>query len=134
MLFCPKCHNCGDPSARIEVIVPHELPVEWPSWPVERREIFDKYRVPTSPYLLYDGPGGHNGMIGDAITPERAAAIIAAFTGTPSAAKLQATGIHDGAGWCQLCQNFYCPAHWSISSTGYGHCPSGHGKSLDPHW
>jgi hypothetical protein len=28
----------------------------------------------------------------------------------------------------------YCARHWHLSQTGYGTCPLGHGKSLDPHW
>jgi hypothetical protein len=28
----------------------------------------------------------------------------------------------------------YCARHWHVSPIGYGHCPLGHGKSLDPHW
>jgi hypothetical protein len=24
--------------------------------------------------------------------------------------------------------------HWDVSSTGYGRCPRGQGRSLDPHW
>ena len=73
-------------------------------------------------------------MVGDAITAERAASIIAAFADAPTAEKMQAAGFYDNAGWCQECREFYCPKHWSISSTGYGRCPSRHGKSLDPHW
>ena len=134
VLFRPKCKACGAPSASIEVIAPHERPMEWASWPPARHEMFDKYRAPASHHLLYDGPGGSNGLVGDAITAGRAASIIAAFTGAPTAEKMQAAGFYDGAGWCQKCREFYCPKHWSISSTGYGFCPSGHGKSLDPHW
>ena len=28
----------------------------------------------------------------------------------------------------------YCYRHWHVSESGYGYCPYGHGKSLDPHW
>lgn len=134
MLFRPKCKVCGAPSASIEVMAPHELPVEWASWPPARHEMFNRYRAPASHQLLYEGPGGGNGLVGDAITAERAAAIIAAFTGAPTAEKMDSAGIYDGSGWCPECREFYCPEHWSISSTGYGRCPRGHGKSLDPHW
>jgi hypothetical protein len=134
MLFRPKCKACGAPSATIEVISPRELPTEWTSWPTARREAFNMYRKPDSYQLLYDGPGGGNGNVGDAITAERADSIIAAFTGSQTPEKMKAAGFYDGAGRCQECREFYCPKHWSISSTGYGTCPSGHGKSLDPHW
>jgi hypothetical protein len=134
MLFRPKCKMCGAPSASIEVIAPHEAPIEWTSWSPERHESFNKYRKPASYQLLYDGPGGGNGQVGDAITAERAVSIIAAFTNVPTAEKMKAAGFYDNAGWCQECREFYCPKHWSMSSTGYGTCPSGHGKSLDPYW
>jgi hypothetical protein len=42
--------------------------------------------------------------------------------------------LYDDAGICRECGVAYCPNHWSISVGGYGHCPQGHGKSLDPHW
>jgi hypothetical protein len=134
MLFRPKCKVCGAPSASIEVLAPHELPMEWAAWDAARREMFDRRRDPASYQLLYEGPGGYNGSVGDTITAERAASIITAFAGVPTAEKMQAAGFYDGAGWCQECGAFYCPEHWSTSSTGYGRCPSGHGKSLDPHW
>jgi hypothetical protein len=36
--------------------------------------------------------------------------------------------------FCDDCGVPYCAAHWHLSQTGYGTCPLGHGKSLDPHW
>jgi hypothetical protein len=42
-------------------------------------------------------------------------------------------GFCDDAGLCQDCDAPYCYRHWHVSETGYGHCPAGHGKSLDPH-
>jgi len=134
MLFRPKCKACGALSASIEVIAPHELPTEWTSWQLARQQAFNKYRKPSSHQLIYDGPGGGNGAVGHAIKAEDAASIIAAFTGAPTREKMKAAGIYDSAGWCQECREYYCPKHWSISSTGYGNCPNGHGKSLDPHW
>jgi hypothetical protein len=32
------------------------------------------------------------------------------------------------------CDAPYCYQHRNISSSGLGTCPSGHDKSLDPHW
>lgn len=43
-------------------------------------------------------------------------------------------GFYDDADFCQDCDAAYCYRHWYVSETGYGHCPAGHGKSLDPHW
>jgi len=102
-------------------------------WPQARREAFAKYRAASSHCLLYEGPGGSNGQVGDPISPERAAAVLAAIA-DPTPEALKACGFYDGAGLCAGCHEFYCPEHWSISDTGYGVCPRGHGKSLDPHW
>jgi hypothetical protein len=133
MLFQPKCKECGQRCASIEVLAPDEPPTEWVSWPQARRDAFTAYRIASSHYLLYEGPGGANGWVGDAISSERAAAILAAVTNaTPE--RLRTAGFYDGAGMCDECAEFYCPAHWSISSTGLGCCPRGHRKSLDPHW
>ncbi|MGH3428945.1 MAG: hypothetical protein ACRDQZ_15495 [Mycobacteriales bacterium] len=116
------------------MVAPHELPMEWASWSPARQDTFNEHRAPASYQLLYDGPGGSNGLVGDALPAERAVAIIATFTGAPTMEKMDATGLYDGAGWCPECRGFYCPKHWSISTSGYGVCPNGHGKSLDPHW
>jgi hypothetical protein len=134
MLFRPACMICGRPSATIEVIPPHMAPSEWAAWAEARREAFAKYRVAESHQLLYAGPGGSNGWVGDAIDPDRAAQIVAAFSAAPSAELIRAAGFSDAAGFCAHCGCFYCPKHWSVSATGFGRCARGHGKSLDPHW
>ncbi len=134
MLLRPLCKICAQACATIEVIPSVELPAEWHSWERVRQDIFQQYRQPASTYLLYSGPGGSNGWVGDVIGADRAAAIAAAFAGVPTAEKIQAAGFSDGAGFCAACEAFYCPTHWSISETGYGVCPKGHGQSLDPHW
>jgi len=38
---------------------------------------------------------------------------------------------YDDAGFCQVCDAPYCYHHWHVFEGGYGHCPRGHGKSLD---
>src|SRR5688572_5105785 len=78
-LFQPACAVCGKPSAVIEVIPPHEHPVEWRSWDSERQKLFRDYRDSDRYYLLYDGPGGGNGWVGDPTDPNRAEKIAAAF-------------------------------------------------------
>jgi hypothetical protein len=134
MLFRPGCAICGRPSATIEVVPPHELPAEWASWEEARQQAFAKYRATESHQLLYDGPGGSSGWVGEVIDQERAGQIVAAFSTVPSAEAIRAAGFYDGAGFCAECACFYCPKHWSVSATGFGKCPRGHGKSLDPHW
>lgn len=45
------------------------------------------------------------------------------------------TARFDGdAEFSQDCDAPYCYQHWHLSGTGYGYCPYGHGKDLDPHW
>jgi hypothetical protein len=118
----------------IEVIPPHTLPAEWAQWNDARRKAFTKYRTAESHQLLCEGPGGSNGWVGDAIDPDRAERIIVAFSAAPRAEAIRAAGFYDNAGLCTACECFYCPRHWSISATGFGTCPRGHGKSLDSHW
>jgi hypothetical protein len=125
---------CRQPAATIEVIAPHTLPDEWQSWQEAQRAAFTTYRKSESYYLRYDGPGGSNGWVGNPIDRERAGLIIAAFSSPPTSEAIRATGFYDGAGFCERWSRFYCPEHWAISETGYGTCPKGHGKGLDPHW
>lgn len=83
--------------------------------------------------LRYEGAGGGNGK-GDPISAERAQAILDALRSPYELARIQAAGFYDDFGYCTLCEKFYCPTHWQVSSTGGGTCPAGHFKSLDPHW
>ncbi len=48
--------------------------------------------------------------------------------------KVRQADLYDDAGFCAECGVAYCPTHWNVSPGGYGRCPRGHGKSLDPHW
>jgi hypothetical protein len=48
--------------------------------------------------------------------------------------EVRTAGFDDDAGFCEDCGVPYCARHWHVSQTGYGTCPLGHGKSLDPHW
>ena len=45
---------------------------------------------------------------------------------------MRAAKIYDDASFCRQCGVAYCYEHWNAPSIGYGHCPQGHGKSLDP--
>lgn len=134
MLFQPVCLICGQTSATVEVVPPHTQPDEWESWDDTRRQTFAKYRDPNSHQLLCSTPGGSNGWVGEAIDSELVDRIIAAFSGKPRAEAFQAAGFYDNAGFCAGCGAFYCEKHWSVSATGFGTCPQGHGKSLDSFW
>ena len=57
-----------------------------------------------------------------------------AFRPPLSFAQVRNAGFYDDAGFCQDCDTPYCYRHWHVSEGGYGYCPRGHGKSLDPHW
>lgn len=83
--------------------------------------------------LRYRGPGGGSGGA-YAIAADRARAILEAFAPPYQAATIKAAGFYDDAGFCTECGVFFCPAHWRVTHTGGGWCPSGHFKSLDPHW
>jgi hypothetical protein len=134
MLFRPPCALCGQPSATLEVLDPHELPSEWAGWGSDQQRRFRQYRNDESHLLRYSGPGGSNGAVGDAIEAARAARIVAAFSGPMTAEIMASLEFFDHAGFCLPCGRFYCPAHRPVSSTGWGTCPEGHGQSLDPHW
>ena len=129
----PKCSVCGESSAHIEIVAPGGYPSGANSWDREAIESYKKYRNFALSYLLYSGPGGSNGLIGDPVESERVAVLKSAFI-APYDAKEIKSEFYDMAGFCAQCNMFYCPSHWKISSTGYGHCPQGHGMSLDPHW
>lgn len=106
----PLCALCGRPAALVEIIETSE-----------------------SCFLRYSGPGGSNGT-GDPISAQRASAVREALTPPYGPVKFKAAGFWDDAGFCAECCKFYCPTHWSVSSSGAGRCVQGHFKSLDPHW
>jgi hypothetical protein len=100
----------------------------------ERRQAFDEDRDPASWHLLFEGVAAGNGWTGDAIEAANAEQIEAAFQEPYRYAQVHTAGFYDDAGFCEQCDVAYCYRHWRVSQTGYGHCPQGHGKSLDPHW
>ena len=133
VLHHPKCKTCAKPSAHIEVVAPHGYPQESEQWTKDLIQTYKKYRDFTSYYLMYSGPGGSNGMIGDAISIERVALLKQAFSEPYNPKEIKAQ-FFDMAGYCVPCQDFYCADHWNVTATGDGTCPEGHDKTLDPHW
>ena len=131
MLAMPPCAVCGAPSSRVELVAPDELPADWERWDQERRDRFLARRDPGRWYFFYEGPVAGNGS-GDHIGLDEAARILQGFTGPCSYDRVHAVGFYDDAGFCEKCKVPYCSRHWRVSVTGYGHCPEGHGKSLDP--
>jgi hypothetical protein len=132
MVVPPPCAECGSPSARIELVAPGHFPAGWEQWPSTVQDIISRQRKPGQWYLVFKGIATYNGY-GDPIDATRRSdhpgiSVPLCF------AQVHTAGFYDDAGFCQDCDASYCYQHWHVSETGYGHCPRGHGKSLDPHW
>ena len=133
MVVTPPCAACGAPATRIELVAPGQLPAQWEQWPGTVRDSFLRHRGPGQWYLILDGVATGNGY-GNPVQAGEAGRIAQAFRPPLRYARVATAGFYDDAGFCQDCDAPYCYRHWHVSGTGYGHCPAGHGKSLDPHW
>ncbi len=133
MIAALLCEECGASSTRIELVAPGELPAEWEQWPSTVQGTFLLDREPGQWYLLFKGIATENGY-GNTVDASRARQIAAAFRPPLTFAQVHTAGFYDDAGFCQECNAPYCCLHWRVSEGGYGYCPRGHGKSLDPHW
>lgn len=140
------CAVCGKKASRIELTPPGAIPPTWASFDAKNRAILERRREssPEKWWLVYSGPDSGSGG-GHQIDEDEAERILALMTTTPLTGEIVTqAGFHDNAGFCTQCGAVgpqsstaprpYCYDHWNVSSTGYGTCPSGHGKSLDPHW
>lgn len=125
IVFTPRCAVCGGPAARIEIETPEEISQSSP----RVRERSTESKTPGVYKLRYEGPGGSGGF--NIIDSERAERIAALFSGPPDGEALRKE-FYDRAGFCPDCAVYYCARHWGASATGFGECPQGHGKSLDP--
>lgn len=133
VVVTPPCAACGTPSARVELVAPGQLPAQWNQWPSTAQASISRQREPGQWYLLVTGPAAGNGY-GDPIDISRAGQIAWAFRSPLRFAQVHEAGFYDDAGFCPACDAPYCYRHWHVSQTGYGTCPHGHGKNLDPHW
>src|SRR5258707_461596 len=133
MIAALRCATCGSPSARIELVAPGGLPAEWERWSDEEKNSFHQYRNRDGWWLLFDGIAAGSGG-GGAITADDAARIVEAFTMPRTYDRVHTAGLYDDAGFCGTCGVPYCYRPWHVTRSGYGYCPEGHGKSLDPHW
>ena len=133
IVVTPPCAACGTPSARVELVAPGQAPAEWDQWPGTVQASIMQRRQPGQWYLLFKGVATYNGY-GDPIDASRAGRIAQAFRPPLCFAQVHTAGFYDDAGFCRYCDAPYCYQHWHVSETGYGYCPRGHGKSLDPHW
>jgi hypothetical protein len=134
ILSVPRCGTCGSPASRVETVAPGHLPTEWDQWDDKRKQMFREYRDPDRWRLLFQGIDAGNGWVGDAIDTAEAELIRDAFQEPHSYGRFHTAGFYDDAGFYARCDLAYCYAHWNISGSGFGHCPQGHGKSMDPHW
>jgi hypothetical protein len=133
VMVSPPCAACGTPSARIELVAPGTLPAQWDQWPSTVQASITRDRQPGQWHLLVTGPAAGNGY-GDFIDAARAGQIAVAFQPPLRFAQVHQAGFYDDAGFCPDCDAPYCHRHWHVSETGYGSCPHGHGKNLNPHW
>ena len=131
MVVTPLCAACGVPATRIELVGPGQLPARWEQWPATVRDSFLRHRGPGQWYLIRDGVATSND---NPIGAGEAGRIAQAFRPPLRYDQVATAGFYDDAGFCQDCDAPYCYRHWHVSETGYGHCPAGHGKSLDLHW
>ena len=133
VLFAPTCHVCGKRAVTLEVIPPGELPQEWHSWSSQSRRIFRERRWSDGYTVVYSGVVAGSGPSGTHVSEEDARGIVDALVPTLNVSAMTSRW-YDDLGYCPECGVFYCYTHWSPSVGGYGYCPKGHGKSLDPHW
>jgi len=133
MVVTPPCAVCGTPVRTRRARSPGRLPAEWEQWPRTVQDSIQRQRQPGQWHLLFKGVASCNGY-GDPIDASRAGRIAQAFRPPLHFGQVHTAGFYDDAGFCQDCDAPYCYHHWQVSGSGYGYCPRGHGKSLDPHW
>ncbi|MFE0529856.1 hypothetical protein ACFW0V_19890 [Micromonospora parva] len=132
----PPCAVCGRPAAHIELVAPNSQPTDWQRWSPPQRDAYTAARQRHSGqqwWLLFSGIVAGDGS-GRPVDPAEAQRIADAFTRPYRYTAVTSAGFYDDAGFCGHCDAPYCYHHWNVSNTGYGTCPQGHGKSLDPHW
>ena len=129
----PACAVCGAAAASVELVPPGALPSEWRTWPPELQKTYTENHDPQAWRFLFEGIDSGNGL-GDDVTATEALRYATAFARPLTYERVHQAGLYDDAGFCASCRLPYCSKHWDVSSGGYGRCPRGHGKSLDPHW
>jgi len=130
MVAAPPCVVCGQPSARVELVAPGQVPAGGDQWDDGRRDAFRRRRDPARWHLLFEGVAAGNGWGGDPIEAGRARRIAEAFRRPWSFARVRAAGFHDDAGLCGECDAAYCCRHWQVSDVGFGHCPAVMARAL----
>jgi hypothetical protein len=133
MVAALQCAVCGSGSGRVELVAPGQLPAAWARWGDDTRAVFNEYHDAAKWRLLFEGIEAGNGL-GSDLSQTEAERIANAFEQPYNYESIHQVGFYDDAGYCGPCDLPYCYEHWGAPVAGYGHCPNGHGKSLDPHW
>jgi hypothetical protein len=133
------CRECDEVASFIELVPPGALPSLWDTWhetylrfDTDLQATYLKWHDEARWRLLFEGICRGMGL-GQDVDPERVDRLRSALTGPATLRKIRQFGFYDDAGVCGPCGVAYCYEHWSVSSSNYGTCPEGHGKSLD-HW
>ena len=134
MVVEPTCAECGERVSFLELIPPDALPHDFDNWKPKYQELFREYRKPENWQMLFSSLGGGNGVVGDGISEDRAALLCEALAPPLTYEGVKTADFFDDMGFCSECEVPYCCTHWHVSTSGYGTCPKGHGRSLDPHW
>lgn len=109
------------------------FPLSGEQWNSQRQGFFLLHHEPERWHLIFKGVATENGYMGDPINASRAEQIARAFRPLLSFAQVHTAAFCDDAGPCRDCDAPYYYHHWHVSEGGYGYCPRGHGKSMDPH-
>jgi hypothetical protein len=128
-----RCDRCGRDAAAVQIYPPGAIP----EGALDRLPAYLVAMTLPTLRVSYSGPDSGGGA--DPVDPARHDGVRAllAMEIQPKPRDAIATclgDLYDDAGYCTPCSSTYCDRCWQISSTGFGTCPHGHGKSLDPHW
>ena len=126
-----RCAVCGGKAARVQLVAPFERPSDWQQWTQEQQDRFERRRNEHDWWFILSGVAAGNGF-GTAIDYEEAARFTAAFAQPLRYATVHTSGLFDNAGFCEDCDTPYCAEHWNLTGAGFGRCPAGHSKTLDP--
>ena len=109
------------------------MPARWDKLPGVIQAGILQSRSPGMWHLIAIGPADGS-LYGVPIDAARAGQIAWALRPPLRFAQVHQAGLYDDAGFCDRCDAAYCYYHWNAIDSGYGWCPRGHGKSLDPDW
>jgi hypothetical protein len=133
VIITPLCAICGIDSARVETVAPGQMPARWDKLPGVIQDGILQARRPGRWHLIAIGPADGS-LYGVPIDAVRAGQIAWALRPPLRFAQVHQAGLHHDAGICAHCDTAYCYYHWNAIDSGYGWCPRGHGRSLDPDW